>query len=362
VSTLILFVLGLVLLIAGSELLVRGATRVALLAGITPLVVGLTVVAFATSSPELAVCIQAARAGNSGLAVGNVVGSNILNVLLILGSAAVISPLAVAQKIIRLDVPLMIAVSALLYALALDGSIQWYEGALLAAGGLAYTVFSIVQSRRETAEVNLDYSQEFHAPTPDGNRRVLLAQQLLLVGLGLSLLVLGARWMVDGAVVFARALGVSDLLIGLTIVSVGTSLPEIATTVVASLRGERDVAVGNVIGSNLFNIFFVLGLTAVLTSGGIPVARGALSFDLPVMIAVAVACLPVFFVGGRIARWEGAMFLGYYAAYTAWLALTASRHALRPAFGGAMMYFVIPLTAVTLLVLAFRTHRANRKA
>lgn len=182
------------------------------------------------------------------------------------------------------------------------------------------------------------------------------------MGVGLSLLVLGARWMVDGAVIFAHALGVSDLVIGLTIVSIGTSLPEIATTVVASLRGERDVAVGNVIGSNLFNILFVLGFTAVLTSGGVPVSRGALAFDVPVMIAVAVACLPVFFVGGRIARWEGAMFLGYYVAYTAWLGLTATRHALLPAFRIAMAYFVIPLTAVTLLVLAARTHRSNRRA
>ena len=178
---------------------------------------------------------------------------------------------------------------------------------------------------------------------------------------GLVLLVLGARWLVDGAVTFARQLGVSELIIGLTIIAIGTSLPEIATTVMASLRGERDIAVGNVIGSNLFNLLVVIGVTGIVAPAGVTVPAAALRFDIPVMIAVAVACLPVFFSGGRIARWEGGLFLGYYLAYTAYLILSATRHAALPAFSLVMLGFVLPLTAVTLLVVTGRTLNAARR-
>lgn len=355
--TVVLFVLGVVLLIGGSEMLVRGASRLAVIAGISPLVVGLTVVAFATSSPELAVCVRSALAGNGGLAVGNVVGSNILNVLLILGAAAVIAPLSVSQKLIRLDVPLMIGVSVLMALLARDGVVNRWDGGLLALIGVAYVAFSIRQSRLEGREVVQDYEDEFAVPVDERDEPREVLREVVFVAVGLALLVLGAQWMVDGAVVFARGLGVSDLLIGLTIVAMGTSLPEIATTVTASLKGERDVAIGNVIGSNLFNILFVMGLTALFAPGGVPVSRGALTFDLPVMIGVAVACLPVFFLGGRISRWEGALFLGYYAAYTAYLIMTAGQHSLLPALRAAMGFFVLPLTVVTLVGLMARERR-----
>ena len=357
--TVLLFALGLALLIAGAELLVRGASRLAAAAGVSPLVVGLTVVALGTSAPELAVGVRSALAGQADLAVGNVVGSNILNVLLILGVAALIAPLAVAQQLVRLDVPIMIGVSLLLWALAADGALGRADGALLVLGGVLYTLFSVVQSRKESRAVQEEYAEEFAVTERQKRRPGYLALQLSLIAAGLALLVLGAGWLVGGAVAFARLLGVGELVIGLTVVAVGTSLPEIAATVAASLKGERDIAVGNVIGSNLLNILVVLGLTASVAPGGVPISPGALAFDIPVMVAVAAACLPVFFIGGRISRWEGALFLGYYAAYTAYLLLNAGHHAaLLPAFGAAMAWFALPLTAVTLLVLAARAERA----
>jgi cation:H+ antiporter len=320
------------------------------------------VVAFGTSSPELAISVQSAFAGQPEIAVGNVVGSNILNVLLILGLAALIAPLGVAQKLIRVDVPLMIGASLLLILMARDGTVSRLDGILLSAGAVAYTAFCVIQSRNESRAVRDEYEEEFAPPAGEaagGVRRQAL--NFVLMGVGLGLLMVGSRWMVDGATLFARRVGVSELIIGLTVIAVGTSLPEIATTVMASIRGERDIAVGNVIGSNLFNILLVLGATAVVAPRGVPVPPAALAFDLPVMVAVMIACLPVFFIGGTISRWEGVLFLGYYAAYTARLVLDATGSDHARTFDGAMLYFAFPLTAVTLLVLVGRTFRQNRR-
>jgi cation:H+ antiporter len=349
------FVAGIALLLGGAEWLVRGAARLARASGISPLVVGLTVVAFGTSAPELAVSVQSALAGQPDIALGNVVGSNILNVLLILGVAALITPLTVAQQLIRLDVPLMIGISGLVYVLALDGRIGPLEGVLLVACIVAYTVFAIVKSRRESAEIRAEYAAEFGT-----NGRGGILKNLLLVIAGLILLVLGARWLVEAATTVARHFGLSELVIGLTVVAVGTSLPEVVASVLASVRGERDIAVGNVVGSNLFNLTAVLGLASTLAPAGIPVTASALSFDLPVMLAVALACLPIFFTEHRIARWEGALFLGYYAAYTAYLVLYAVQHDALAMFSATLLGFVLPLTAVTLIVLAVRALRAKR--
>lgn len=358
--TIVLFVAGLALLIVGAEILVRGASRTALALGISPLVVGLTVVAFGTSAPELAVSVQSALSGPGGadVALGNVVGSNIANVLLILGISAAITPLVVQQQLIRLDVPLMIGVSALVLIMALDGTIGRIDGLILFAGIVAYTIFAIRQSRKESAEVQQEYSAEFG----NGNQRSIAVwlKNLALIAGGLALLVLGARWLVDGAITVARAFGVSELVIGLTVVAVGTSLPEIATSIIAALRGERDIAVGNVVGSNLFNLLSVLGVTSIVAPTGVSVAPAALNFDIPVMIAVAVACLPIFFTGRLIARWEGWLFLGYYVAYTLYLVLAATEHDMLPAFSGMMTLFVLPLTAMTLIYLVWRALRAER--
>lgn len=359
VMTLVLFILGLVLLVMGADTLVRGASRLALRMGITPLVIGLTVVAFGTSAPEMAVSVQSALSGQAGadIALGNVVGSNIFNVLFILGLSAIITPLLVSQQLIRMDVPIMIGVSLVMYWLALDGVISRLNGLLLFAGIVGYTIFAIMQGRRESAAVQAEYQQEFGARADTGNSLLLDSFRIVV---GLVLLVLGARWLVDGAMTMARWFGVSELVIGLTIVAAGTSLPEVATSVIASIKGERDIAVGNIIGSNIFNILAVLGLAALVAPAGINVAPSALQFDMLVMLAVAIACLPVFFTGYRIARWEGCLFLGYYIAYTVYLVLASGRNDGLQGFGSAMLYFVIPLTVITLMVSVWRSYADSR--
>jgi cation:H+ antiporter len=353
-NPIILFVLGGVGLIVGAELLVRGASRLAVAAGLSPLVVGLTVVAFGTSSPELAVTVGSAYLGEAEVALGNVVGSNIFNVLLILGLSALIAPLVVAQRLVRLDVPLMIGVSLAMLVLALDGSIGRVDGALLFGGVVVYTVFLIRQSRRETAQVRAEYDEAFVVPA---GRSAMPRNVALIVG-GLVLLVVGSQWLVGAAVQTATALGVSQLVIGLTIVAAGTSLPEVATSILAAIRGERDIAVGNVVGSNLFNVLAVLGLGSLVAPDGVPVPAGALTFDLPIMIAVSIACLPVFLTGYTIARWEGAVFLGYYVAYVAFLVADATGHVLADRLGQAIVWFVLPLTVLTLVVSVVRHRRA----
>ena len=358
-STVLLLVAGLVLLIAGAEILVRGASRLAAAAGISPLVIGLTVVAFGTSSPELAVSVQSAFAGQADIALGNVIGSNIFNVLFILGLSAAIIPLVVAQQLVRLDVPIMIGASLLVYLFGLNGQIGRMEGLLLFAGIVTYTVFLIRQSRKENKEVQEEYAREYGDRQSHGARHTIV--NLLLIVAGLALLILGARWLVDSAVSLAQALGLSELVIGLTIIAAGTSMPEVATSIVAAMRGERDIAVGNVVGSNIFNLLAVLGLTSLVAPDGVPVAAAALAFDLPVMIAVALACLPIFFTGFRVARWEGWLFLVYYAAYVLYLILAASQHDALPLFSSAMLFFVVPLTALTLLVLVVRERREHRR-
>jgi len=303
------FVLGLVLLLVGAEALVRGASRLATTLGVSPLVIGLTVVAFGTSAPELAVSLQGAIGGRSDLAIGNVVGSNSFNVLFILGASALVTPLKVAQQLVRFEVPLMIGVSAALPALGRDGVLGRTDGAVLAAGIIAYTGLALARGRKEPTPVAMEYEREFGAARPG-----YVAPGFLVLG-GLAALVLGARWLVDGATSMARALGISELVIGITIVAVGTSLPEVATSLVAAFRGERDIAVGNVVGSNLFNILAVLGVSALAATAGLAFSRTALTFDVPVMILAAVACLPVFLSGHVITRREGASLLGGYILY-----------------------------------------------
>jgi cation:H+ antiporter len=349
------FLGGLLLLSVGAEAFVRGASRLAAAMKISPLVVGLTVVAFGTSSPELAVGVKASLAGQTSLLVGNVVGSNIFNVLFILGLSALVAPLAVSRQLVRLDVPLMVLLSLLVLIFAGDGKIGRGEGLSLLLALGAYTVFLIRASRRELVPEADAFAREYADATGSWRKRWLL-HVLLLAG-GLAALVLGSKWLVQSAVAIARALGVSELIIGLTVIAAGTSLPEVVTSIVATLRGERDIAVGNAVGSNLFNLLGVLGVCGVLAPSGIEVPPAALRFDLPIMLAVAFACLPIFFTGLVIARWEGGLFLGYYAAYTLYLILSATRHDALPLYSATMLYFVVPLTALTLLVLTGRAIR-----
>ena len=240
--------------------------------------------------------------------------------------------------------------------LALDGMVGRMDGALLFAGMLAYTLFAIVQGRKESQMVVAEYVDEFSA-APRTKLGYLI--NLLYVVIGLVLLVAGAHWLVDAAVNIARAFGVSELVIGLTIVSIGTSLPELATSVTASIKGERDIAVGNVVGSNLFNILSVLGLAALVAPNGVNVAPSALSFDIPIMIAVAIACLPIFFTGYSIARWDGFVFLTYYLLYLAFLVGSAAGYSRLASFSMGMLIFVVPLTLITLSVGLWRQWRAS---
>ncbi|NJD05542.1 MAG: calcium/sodium antiporter [Methylococcaceae bacterium] len=341
---------GLVLLVAGAEALVRGASKLAGTFGISPLVIGLTVVAFGTSSPELAVSVSSALAGEADLAVGNVVGSNIFNVLFILGLSALVAPLSVAQQLVRLDVPIMIAVSILMPVLGMDGRIGRVDGLILFALMLGYTVFLVRQSRQESREVQEEYAREYAVGEEEKTPRAQ-GIDLAYVGGGIALLVLGSRLLVAGAVGIAQVFGVSELVIGLTIVAMGTSAPELATSVVASLKGERDIAVGNVVGSNIFNILVVVGLTGTVSPEGIPVATEVLRFDLPVMVMVALACAPVFFTGMTIARWEGGLMLAYYLAYLAHLVLAAVRHPALPDLDGVVLSAMLPASLLALLVL-----------
>ena len=323
--TFVYLIAGLVLLVLGAESLVRGAVKLAERLGISALVIGLTVVAFGTSAPEMAVSVQASLSGSGDIAVGNVIGSNIANILLILGLSALVAPRVVSRQLVRLDVPVMLAAGV------------------------------VIASKRgaRSDERNSDDDETQTKP-------LSWLTQLFLIALGLGLLVAGSHLLIEGAVSLARALGLSELVIGLTVVAVGTSMPELATSLMAVYRGERDIAVGNVVGSCIFNLLLVLGAGAVVTTEGLSISPNALAFDFPVMLAVFGACLPIFFSGYRINRWEGAMFLGYYMAYTLYLIMFSAGLPAIELLRHAMTWYVFPLTAITVLVIFLRAWKHQR--
>jgi len=342
---------GLALLVAGGEVLVRGASALAVDVGISPLVVGLTVVSVATSAPELAVTTSAVFTGESDLALGNVVGSNIANILLILGVSAVVLPLAVRRQLVRVDVPFLIGFGLLLVLLTSDGDISTLDGGILLAVWVGHTLLSVWLSKR--GDIPADAVEE---EPPNVSAPVAL----VLVVVGVALLVGGSNLLVTGAVAIAGALGISSLVIGLTVVAIGTSLPELVASLAAVRKGETDLAVGNAIGSCLANIGLVLGVPALAKPGGLPVPAAAFSVDLPLMVAASAALLPVVYTGGRIARREGLLFVALYVSYTAYLVLDASGREAEEGFSLVMVVLVLPLVGVTLLVLAGR-ERAERR-
>jgi cation:H+ antiporter len=294
---------GLTALAVGAELLVRGASALALRFGLPPLLIGLTVVAFGTSAPELAVSLVGVLGGQSGIALGNAVGSNTFNVLAILGLSALITPLAVQRDLIARDIPVMIGVSLTAWLVGIDGNVSRAEGLVLVAGLIVYTSWLFLAARSEKDGGDSENS----AVSP------IAAAALVVAGLGL--LVGGSQAFVDASVALARARGWSELAIGLTIVAAGTSLPELSTSVASALKGERDIAIGNVVGSNVFNILGVLGMSATVAGNGIEVTAAALGVDLPVMILAALVCFPLSLTGRRISRGEGALLLLAYLAY-----------------------------------------------
>ena len=351
----LLILVGFVVLIAGGEVLVRGASGMARGLYISPLIIGLTVVAFCTSCPELAVSLKAAFAGKADFAMGNIVGSCVCNILLVLGLSALVGALVVNAQLVRLEIPLMIFTAVLTLLLGLDGVIGRVDGLIFVVFLIGYMTWTVIASRRESKAVKDELAKVVGAEIRTS--RLGIFGYFGLVVAGVALLVVASGWLVDGASEIARMLGVSDLMIGLTILAIGTSLPEAATSVVASLRGEREIAVGNVVGSNIMNILAVLGMSAVIAPDGIGVSQTALHLDIPVMIMVSVACLPIFFTGHRIERWEGGLFFAYYIIYLAYLVLAETNTVAARTFGSVIVLFVIPLTAVTLLVLLLRSLR-----
>jgi cation:H+ antiporter len=301
-----LLLAGLLLLTAGAEALVRGSSALARRLGLTPLVVGLTVVAFGTSAPELVVSLEAAVGGQGDLALGNVVGSNIFNVGVILGLTALLCPIAVSLPVIRFDTPVMIAVSLLGVGLVALGTVPRAAGLGLLLLIVAYTVFNIREAKRQAQAEAAAGSAE--APTMPSS----ISLDLLFIAGGLGMLVLGSHLLIASATAISRALNVSEAVIGLTVVAAGTSMPELATSVAAALRRQPDIAVGNVVGSNIFNILGILGASATVQPLSAP---GIGLRDAWVMLAFAVAVLPLFWTDRRVLRWEGVLLLAGYGGY-----------------------------------------------
>lgn len=359
--SIILLISGFVLLVLGGEALVRGAASLGKTVGLSSLIIGLTVVAFATSTPELAVSMGAAFSGSPGLAVGNVVGSNIANILFVMGLTAIFGALLVKVQLIKADIPIMIGFSVLALLLALDGGFSLLDGVVMLSLLVVYLVGTIWYARRRVAQGE-DPQLGVEGILDQGAGRLTsrlrsttlrsTTVDIILIAVGVVMLVIGAQFLVSSATSIAAALGVSDLIIGLTVVAIGTSLPELATSVIAAVRGERDMAVGNLVGSNIFNIGAVLGLTSIVSPTGIDVDQAAVYFDLPVMLAVALVLLPLAFTGQAIARWEGFVLAGMYLAYVAYLVLAAADHEALGPFSAAMLWFVVPLTVLWVSTLA----------
>ncbi|OGQ58318.1 MAG: sodium:calcium antiporter [Deltaproteobacteria bacterium RIFCSPLOWO2_02_FULL_50_16] len=346
---LLLFIAGFLLLVLGAEWLIRGAARLAALLGLSPLIIGLTIVAFGTSTPEFAIGTISALRNQTDLAFGNIVGSNICNIFLILGLSATVTPLFVAQKIIRLDVPIMIGFSIMMGIMAVDGVVSHVDGGILLCCAVLYTFFTIKKSRPDTLFVQKEYEEEFGR-----GKKTDVSIQMIYIVLGLLSLLIGSYWLVKGTTFIATSLGVGELVIGLTIVAIGTTLPELITAMVAAIRGHRDVAVGSIIGSNIINIIGVLGLSSLLAPFGIKVRSFALHFDVPFMIVAAVACLPIFFTGFKIARFEGLLFLAYYSSYLTFLIRKTSEHEGMIYFNIMSLILIFPVMVITLIVLLFR--------
>lgn len=307
---------GFAALIAGAELLVRGGSALATRLGISPLIIGLTVVALGTSAPELAVGIDAVIQGNGSLAVANIAGTNTVNILLVLGLSAAMRPLAIKMQTLRQELPAIVIASAALLLFASNGTLSRLEGAMLLAMGTAFTLLVIHAARRESLAIRLEFA---HAYGRQGFASREVAAEVAMLAAGIVILVVGADWLVDGAVDLARRWHVSEAFIGLTVVAIGTSAPELVTTIMSTIRNQRDIAIGNLIGSSAYNIMVILGLTCLVVDGGIEVDRHLIEVDIPIMVGVALLCIPVFLSGRQVSRTEGILFISAYTTYLGYL-------------------------------------------
>jgi len=357
--TYVLLVLGLVILVLGAELLVRGSVQLASLARISPLIIGLTVVAFGTSAPELAVSAVSSYGGEAEIALGNVLGSNIFNVALILGLSATIIPLTVASQLVRLDVPLMIGVTIGVWLAAFDGMLQLWEGIVMWVLFVFYTGWLVISGRKETIDTDESLEENKTDEASEVRRPVWMRSviNLSLVVFGLALLVAGAHLLVESATTIARQFGVSDIIIGLTIVAAGTSLPELATSIVAAFKGERDIAIGNVVGSNIFNLLVVLSTATIFSGGGIAVSSEVFWFDLSIVVWIALLCWPMFVSHGVLSRSEGIIMLVVYLLYTGLLVLDASGFQQTASYKTIFCFGVMPATLAIISLMSWRLHR-----
>ena len=312
------FLAGLAALVVGAEVMVRGGAKVASRFGISPIVVGLTVVSIGTSAPELAVGVVAAVEDNGALAVGNIAGTNVVNLLLVLGLSALLAPLALEMRTLRFELPVMAGAAILLWLLAFDGVLSRLDGFVLAVGAVVYTVAVVRAARRESRDATAEFTDAYSESEASGRTAVHVVMMLA----GIAIIVLGAERLVDAAVGMAREFGVSDALIGLTVVAIGTSAPELVTTIVSTVRGERDIAVGNLLGSSIYNILLILGVTCLVPAHGLALPPELVRIDIPIMVAVAVACIPIFISGRRVSRVEGGAMVAAYLAYLAFLLAT----------------------------------------
>jgi len=351
---------GAALLYIGAEYLVRHSSHLAGILKVSPLIIGLTVVAFGTSTPELIVNVNASLSGNTEIALGNIVGSNIFNVLFILGISAIVCPLVVNKQLIWMDSPIMVLASLMTWWFASYGSIGFGTGVLFILLIVTYTAFLIYKAKNESRDEKKkesEFDKEYKVQELFSWK--IVVKDLLWIVLSLFILVIGSEFLVNGAVSLAKLLGVSELVISLTIVAAGTSLPELATSVIAAMKKERDIAIGNILGSNIYNIWAILGVSAILAPNGLPIPEGALAFDIPVMVAVAIACLPIFFTGHMISRSEGILFLLYYCLYIVHILMVAVKTPWLNSFQDSMLFFVFPLTLIGLGISCYRELKNN---
>ncbi|GAB4018459.1 MAG: calcium/sodium antiporter [Bdellovibrio sp.] len=309
-------ILGLVILTAGGELLIKGSTTLAKIAGVPPLIIGLTIVAFGTGSPELAVSIHSSLLGKAEIALANVIGSNIFNIALILGIASMVGVLTVHLQLFKLDIPVMIGATALLQLMLWNNSLSRIEGIILFLLAVTYTIWLIRASRRENKS---DLKEELDVPSISGDKKIVILKSFVFIGLGLAGLALGANLFVENSSNLARAFGISERVIGLTIIAMGTSLPELMTSVVAAYRGHSDIAVGNVVGSNIYNILLIGGLSGVIAPNGLTIEASMGRFDLPVALGMAIICYPLFKRNHKVQKFEGLFLLTLFAIYNLFL-------------------------------------------